>query len=216
MKKTVLFLIALVLCFPVMTFAADGQPFQNLQRQIDQLNTQLQNIQLTPGPQGPEGPTGPAGPEGPRGPSDAYATYLQYGSVPFDELPRIGDSHIPGGLWTQSLVLPPGSYVLMATVHIGNLGSDPGEAWCGISASPSPRPLSDVETAQIPGATIMPNNATNLHPTSIAFNLAVTLTNAVSQAHIGCFNNSDPSTSDLVLLNFHFSAIRVGTLTYQP
>jgi hypothetical protein len=61
MKKTVLFLIALVLCIPVIAFAANGQPFQDLQSQIDQLKIQLQNIQLTPGPQGPAGPAGPAG-----------------------------------------------------------------------------------------------------------------------------------------------------------
>ncbi len=61
MKKTVVVLIALVLCTPVITFAANGQPFLDLQSQIDQLKSQLQNIQLTPGPQGPQGPAGPAG-----------------------------------------------------------------------------------------------------------------------------------------------------------
>lgn len=69
MKKTVVVLIALVFCIPVITIAAEGQPFQNLQSQIDQLKTQLQNIQLTPGPQGPQGPAGPIGPTGPAGPS---------------------------------------------------------------------------------------------------------------------------------------------------
>jgi hypothetical protein len=65
MKKTVFFLIFLVLCIPVIAFAADvslrkagvvpGTPFQALQQQIDQLKNQLQNIQLTPGPAGPAG-----------------------------------------------------------------------------------------------------------------------------------------------------------------
>jgi len=64
MKKRVLFLIALVLCVPVITFAANGQPFQDLQSQIDQLKNMLQNIQLTPGPAGPQGPTGATGPTG--------------------------------------------------------------------------------------------------------------------------------------------------------
>lgn len=89
---------------------------------------------------------------------------------------------------------------------------------CGISASNSVIvPLSDVETAQIPGRTIQPNNAWNLHPTSIAFNLAVQLTGNSNQAYITCFNNAlQPSPSDLVVMNYHFSAIKVGTLTYQP
>jgi hypothetical protein len=83
MKKIVLISIALALCIPVITFAADvtrksdgkvpGTPFQNLQRQIDQLNTKLNNIQLTPGPQGPQGPAGPVGPAGPQGPSNELA-----------------------------------------------------------------------------------------------------------------------------------------------
>src|SRR4030042_127030 len=75
-KKIVLALIALVLWVPA-AYAADvtltpdgkvpGTPFQALQQQIDQLKTQLQNIQLTPGPQGPAGPAGPAGPKGDKG-----------------------------------------------------------------------------------------------------------------------------------------------------
>jgi hypothetical protein len=58
MKKIVLALMVLVLCISVNAFAANGTPFQELQRQIDQLKTQLQNIQLTPGPPGPAGPAG--------------------------------------------------------------------------------------------------------------------------------------------------------------
>ena len=45
-----------------------GTPFQYLQQQVDQLRTQLQNLQLTPGPQGPAGPEGSAGLQGPAGP----------------------------------------------------------------------------------------------------------------------------------------------------
>ena len=70
-KKIVFALVALVMLFPIVSSAADvsltndgkvpSQPFQNLQQQIDQLNLQLQNIQMTPGPQGPIGPAGPAG-----------------------------------------------------------------------------------------------------------------------------------------------------------
>ena len=70
-KNIVFALVALVMLFPIVSSAADvsltndgkvpSQPFQNLQQQIDQLNLQLQNIQMTPGPQGPMGPAGPAG-----------------------------------------------------------------------------------------------------------------------------------------------------------
>lgn len=64
MKKTILILVLLVPCIPTIVLAAGeglkGTPFQNLQQQIDQLRTQLKNIQLTPGPLGPVGPAGPA------------------------------------------------------------------------------------------------------------------------------------------------------------
>jgi hypothetical protein len=52
MKKTILVLIALVLFVPGNVFAANGTPFQELQKQIDQLKIQLENIQLIPGPPG--------------------------------------------------------------------------------------------------------------------------------------------------------------------
>lgn len=44
MKKTVLILMALILCIPVVVFGAQGQPFQQLQDEINQINTQLQNL----------------------------------------------------------------------------------------------------------------------------------------------------------------------------
>jgi hypothetical protein len=61
-----------------------GGPFQELQDQIDDLQEQIENIELTPGPQGesgqqgipgiqgetgPEGPPGPPGPQGETGPA---------------------------------------------------------------------------------------------------------------------------------------------------
>jgi hypothetical protein len=67
MKKAVLVLMVLVLCIPVVAFGAEGQPFQQLQQQIDQLKIQLQNIRLTPGPAGPAGPPGPPGQKGDKG-----------------------------------------------------------------------------------------------------------------------------------------------------
>jgi len=67
MIKTALVLIFVVLFIPMVAFGAEGQPFKALQEQIDQLKVQLQNIQLTPGPQGPAGPAGPAGATGATG-----------------------------------------------------------------------------------------------------------------------------------------------------
>lgn len=45
-----------------------GNPFQELQGEIDNLQQQIDTIELTPGPPGPQGATGPQGPEGPAGP----------------------------------------------------------------------------------------------------------------------------------------------------
>jgi hypothetical protein len=61
----------------VVAFSAEGQPFQVLQQEIDQLTLQLHNVQVTPGPQGvprltgPAGPAGAIGPVGPQGQSGA-------------------------------------------------------------------------------------------------------------------------------------------------
>lgn len=72
MRKWLLVLaMVFMISLPAIVFAADvtltsdgkvpGTPFQALQQQIEQLKTQLQNIQLTPGPQGLPGPTGATG-----------------------------------------------------------------------------------------------------------------------------------------------------------
>jgi len=68
-RKVTLTLVALILCLPVLASAAEGQPFQELQKQIDQLQQQINNIKLMPGPQGPQGPAGAVGPMGPAGPA---------------------------------------------------------------------------------------------------------------------------------------------------
>jgi hypothetical protein len=93
MKRTIM--IALILCTALFTtvvaFGAERQPVKELQQQIDQLKIQLQNIQLTPGPQGPAGLTGATGPEGPKGgegpagPADQSRTYKRY-SLPVTTL----------------------------------------------------------------------------------------------------------------------------------
>jgi hypothetical protein len=82
-KKIVFISMALVLWgVPTIVFAA-GAPFDQLQQQIDQLKTQLQNIQRIPGPQGPQGPVGPTGPQGPPGGAGGV-THLVYGSLNSD------------------------------------------------------------------------------------------------------------------------------------
>ena len=70
-KKIVFTLIALVLCIPVIALAQQtgGVPAlrEELQTVKTDLQTQINNIQLTPGPQGPAGPAGPAGATGATG-----------------------------------------------------------------------------------------------------------------------------------------------------
>jgi hypothetical protein len=62
-QKIVFTLISLVLCIPVIAFS-QGIPAQikALQKEDANLQNQINNIQLKPGPQGPQGPQGPAGP----------------------------------------------------------------------------------------------------------------------------------------------------------
>ena len=50
-------------------FTALQQQIMALQQQLDQLKSNLNTIQLTPGQQGPAGPTGPVGAQGPAGPA---------------------------------------------------------------------------------------------------------------------------------------------------
>ena len=98
-RITLLIIIFLVVCLPMVIYAADvsltndgkvpGTPFKSLQDQIDQLIQRLDNIVLTPGPTGPQGPpgetcetqvigvTGPPGPEGPPGASE-LTIYQKY------------------------------------------------------------------------------------------------------------------------------------------
>ena len=82
MKKTLLMIIAMVLCTPVIAFSEDRDdrdslkgPLHTMQKEIDSLQTKLNNLQtkvnnlkLTPSVQGTTGPAGPAGPVGPIGP----------------------------------------------------------------------------------------------------------------------------------------------------
>ena len=55
----------------------NGKPFSFLQKQINEIKQDIDNIELTPGPQGPAGPQGPkgetgaTGPQGPKGDTGA-------------------------------------------------------------------------------------------------------------------------------------------------
>jgi hypothetical protein len=66
-KKMMLITVVLFLLVPYIVSAQQGVPFDKLQTQINAVQQQVSNIQLTPGPQGPIGPVGPVGPIGPKG-----------------------------------------------------------------------------------------------------------------------------------------------------
>jgi hypothetical protein len=58
-----IFLITMLLSFSAAAYSAqvdDGVPFFLLQEQINNLQSQINNIELTPGPTGPQGPPGEA------------------------------------------------------------------------------------------------------------------------------------------------------------
>jgi hypothetical protein len=73
-RKTFLILAVFVFCDQALAFAknkehksryrAKEEKLEYLQQQIDDLRTNFENIQLTPGPQGPAGPQGDTGPAG--------------------------------------------------------------------------------------------------------------------------------------------------------
>lgn len=60
---------------------AQGNPFNNLQNQVDDLQQQINTIELTPGPQGPQGDVGPVGPQGETGPAGPQGDVGSQGDV---------------------------------------------------------------------------------------------------------------------------------------
>ena len=63
MKKLLIFAGILGLFLTLnFVFASSGNPFESILQAIFDLQNQIDNIELTPGPQGPSGPQGPAGP----------------------------------------------------------------------------------------------------------------------------------------------------------
>lgn len=70
MKKALFGLIAvcfLTTTFTVVSAKTNGQPFKDIWEYAKYLEQQIENIQLTPGPQGPQGEVGSMGSVGPAG-----------------------------------------------------------------------------------------------------------------------------------------------------
>ena len=69
---TLLIVSAIIMGVPHLGFGAggkpEGKPFDALWEAISFLQSQIDTIELMPGPPGPAGPEGPQGPEGPMGP----------------------------------------------------------------------------------------------------------------------------------------------------
>jgi len=71
-KALIAIVIGVILFGSTLAFAAGrsrGRPFQALWDAIADLQEQIDNIQLIPGPEGPPGPPGPQGPQGEVGPA---------------------------------------------------------------------------------------------------------------------------------------------------
>jgi hypothetical protein len=62
----------------VTTITASPKNIRRLQKQIKAIQTELDNIQITPGPQGDPGPGAPQGEFGPEGPSGLGGPRLTY------------------------------------------------------------------------------------------------------------------------------------------
>ena len=110
MKKLIMTLaiVGLILQFPLLAEAKggkkDGKQDKAFQKGIKNLQQQIDDIQLTPGPPGPPGPAGAAstvsGPAGPPGPAGAASTVPgPAGPAGFQEplsgLSRPGLPHFP-------------------------------------------------------------------------------------------------------------------------
>lgn len=87
--ETLLILVALF-CIPAFAYS-QGKPFEGLQQQIDQLKSQLQNMQLKQGPPGPQGPTGPKGGPG----LTNGVSRVVYGAL----VPTYDNAATPGSRW---------------------------------------------------------------------------------------------------------------------
>ena len=67
---------------------AEGHPddHNKIKAALVEVRSNVDSIELTPGPEGPQGPEGPEGPEGPQGPAgaggaDGFGTEAQYNDI---------------------------------------------------------------------------------------------------------------------------------------
>ncbi len=138
MKKIIIsiIVISILLTFKF-TNASNGQPFQELWDAIFDLQQQITDIELTPGPQGEIGPTGPQGPVGPQGPEgapwggDSYFRIL--GSAGNSVYVAVGDNVYAADLnqsfWEQSFSLPPVPVSNIVFYNYVTAITDTGEGW---------------------------------------------------------------------------------------
>lgn len=119
-NKFKIFTGAIVLMLGLFAFsgkAVAASPWDSVWAAIANLQQQITNIALTPGPVGPPGPagepglTGEAGSQSPQGPSGTAAITLAKGNTVINQT-------IPGGetrAWTW--VIPEGSYLVLGRVN---------------------------------------------------------------------------------------------------
>jgi hypothetical protein len=131
-KKIVVAL--LILCIPITAYSqgyAQGLPFQDLQNQINNLQQQINNIKLLPGPKGDTGATGATGPPGPKGDTgatgatgadgaDGWAPTVWYGYVNAS-----GDRDYGRGEWVSSRASIFGGDSYQYTVQLKGSDVDP-------------------------------------------------------------------------------------------
>ena len=82
-------------------FGADLEAFATINQQVKNLETAIDNIQLTPGPQGPQGETGLTGPIGPQGPQGIEGKIGPVGPKGEDGLNGLGVENIDAE-WLES------------------------------------------------------------------------------------------------------------------
>jgi len=112
----------------VSVVADSGNPFDLIWEAIEDLQAQIDEIELIPGPQGEQGPVGPPGPQGeqgPQGPPGFGAPNYDSGWMVFE--PRI--QLLDHGLGTMELIVYMVGKVEVATepfyaVHQTHLGSE--------------------------------------------------------------------------------------------
>ncbi len=158
----------------------------------------------TGGPRGPRGPRGKRGPRGPRGarglqgspgaqgptgPSDGFVA-----RVPQSQTLTAGTDNTVDKLSVPS----GGSYIVTASVELGNSGNTENPLSCTLLQNANPL---NSGSADLPGETI--------------FAATVTLTGAATSDNGGSLSMSCNPTSTALARNAVITAVRVGTLHVQ-